>query len=148
LPREVAAAVVGWTSVEAHAPAATVARAVRPLLDERQTGLGREAVARWREERAGGRGACGWEEVLPAASDARVDELLYDAQAEAMAYRCTVCGRALATEEPCPVDGGPVERADAVNLAVVRTLAHAGTAQALEDATALEGESVCAILRW
>jgi peptide chain release factor subunit 1 len=147
LPGGLAAAIIGWTSVEAHAPATTVARAVRPLLDERRLARRSEAVARWQRERAVGRGARGWEEVLPAASDERVEELLYEAGADGIGYRCTACGRAQASDEPCAVDGAAVEPADAVNLAVVRTLAHGGSALVLEDG-ALDGDAVGAILRW
>jgi peptide chain release factor subunit 1 len=148
LPGELAAAVVGWTSVEAHAPAAAVARAVRPLLDRRRAARDDDAAARWQAERSGGRAARGWSEVLPAASDGRVEELLYVATTRATAFRCTVCGRGVADDEPCPLDGAAVEPTDAVNLALLRTLANGGTAQALEDAEPLAGEAVCAILRW
>jgi peptide chain release factor subunit 1 len=148
LPGELAAAVVGWTSVEAHAPASVVARAVRPLLDRRRTAQDDDAAARWQAERSAGKGARGWSEVLPAASDGRVEELLYIATTKATAFRCTACGRGVPDDEPCPLDGAAVEPADAVNLALLRTLANGGTAQALEGSEHLGGETVCAILRW
>jgi peptide chain release factor subunit 1 len=148
LPPELVTAIMGWTSVEAHAPAAAIARAVRPLLDERRLSQNGEAAARWRAERAAGRAAGGWEDVLPATSDGRVEQLLHAERAEGIGYRCTSCGRAQAADEPCGVDGAAVEAADAVNLAVVRTLTHGGMAFALADEAALEGEPVGALLRW
>ena len=99
---------------------------------------------------SGGWGATsrGWEEVLTAASDGRIEELLYDAGAEATGYRCSICRRGVAREGPCPVDGGAVEPVDALNLALLRTLAYGGTAVAVGDHDALDGEAICARLRW
>jgi peptide chain release factor subunit 1 len=150
LAAEVQAALIGWTSVEAHAGPPAVARAVQPLLAERRAGHERQALERWRGERGMGREtACGWDEVLAAASDGRVEELLYDSQADSVtAYRCTSCRRGLAGNGECPVDGSELEPADALNLALLRTLAYGGTAVAIGDRAALEGEAVCARLRW
>jgi len=87
--------------------------------------------------------------VLTAASDGRVEELLYDAGADAATgYRCSICRRGVAREGQCPVDGGPLEAVDALNLALLRTLAYGGTAVAVGDRAALDGEAVRARLRW
>jgi peptide chain release factor subunit 1 len=149
LPAEVASAVVGWTSIEAHASAPAVAQVVRPLLAVRREARVRDALEHWRAERAvSGRAACGWEHVLSDASAGRIDQLLYHRRAHATGFRCPSCLRAQAEAEPCPLDATPVEPVDAVNAAVLRTLRHGGTALALDDASALDGEAVCALRRW
>jgi peptide subunit release factor 1 (eRF1) len=149
LAPDVKAAVVGWTSVEAHAGAAAVARAVQPVLARQRALREERAIARWQAERRGtDGGAAGWAAVLSAASDGRVEELLYQPRAKATAYRCTDCGRGAIENETCPVDGAAVEPVDALNLALVRTLGHGGTALAIEDGAALGGEDACARVRW
>jgi peptide subunit release factor 1 (eRF1) len=149
LAPDVKAAVVGWTSVEAHAGAAAVGQAVQPLLARKRALGEQQAIARWQaERRAPDGGASGWAAVLSAASDGRVGELLYQPRATATAYRCADCGRGGIENESCPVDGGAVEPVDALNLALVRTLGHGGTALAIDDRAALGGEDVCARLRW
>jgi peptide chain release factor subunit 1 len=150
LAAEVQAAVIGWTSVEAHAGASAVAQAVQPVLAKHRAGHELKALARWREERGMGREtARGWGEVLPAASDGRVEQLLYDPRAGSVtAYRCTSCRRALPNGGECPVDGSELEPVDALNVALIRTLVYGGTAVPIGDPRALEGEAVCARLRW
>jgi peptide chain release factor subunit 1 len=149
LPAEVASAVVGWTSIEAHASGSAVARVVRPLLAGRREARVRDAVEHWREERAvSGRTTCGWDRALTDASDGRIEQLLYQRRAQATGFRCPSCLRAQANAEPCPLDGTPVEPVDAVNAVLLRTLRHGGTALALDDPSALDGELVCALVRW
>jgi hypothetical protein len=46
------------------------------------------------------------------------------------------------------VDGSTVEAVDALNVALLRTLAYGGTAVAIGDRDALDGEAVGARLRW
>jgi hypothetical protein len=41
-----------------------------------------------------------------------------------------------------------VEAVDALNHALLRTLAYGGTAVAVGDRDALDGEAICARLRW
>lgn len=150
LGADVQAALIGWTSVEAHAGASAVAQAVQPLLAQRRAAHELQALARWRDERGIGRdAACGWDEVLAAASDGRVEELLYDSSADAVtAFRCSSCRRVLANDGECPVDGSALEPVDALNAALLRTLAYGGTAVAIGERAALEGDAVCARLRW
>jgi peptide chain release factor subunit 1 len=150
LAADVQAAVIGWTSVESHAGAPAVAQAVQPLLAQRRAGREVEALRRWRDERGMGRDvARGWDEVLAAASDGRVEELLYDPRADSVtAYRCSSCRRGLAQDGECPVDGSALEPVDALNIALLRTLAYGGTAVAIGDRDALDGEAVCARVRW
>src|SRR4029453_14840172 len=79
LPHEVKNALVGTTDAEAHVDANGLLEVVEPLLEESRVADERAAIERWRERAAkGSRAASGWEETLPAASDARVDLLLYE----------------------------------------------------------------------
>jgi peptide chain release factor subunit 1 len=150
LGADVQAAVIGWTSIEAHAGPPAVASAVQPLLARRRASRELEAIQRWRDEHGMGRDAArGWDEVLAAATDGRVEELLYDASAiRVTAYRCPLCLRALAHDGECPIDGGAPDSVDALNLALLRTLAFGGTAVAIGDPAALDDDPVCARLRW
>ncbi|HZO50272.1 MAG TPA: Vms1/Ankzf1 family peptidyl-tRNA hydrolase [Gaiellaceae bacterium] len=149
LSSDVSSAVVGWTSVEAHAPASAIAQAVKPLLEDHRAARERDLVERWSAERRQGRHAtCGWDEVFAALREGRVDRLLYRRGAVATAYRCGSCGAPSAAPGACLVDGGPLEPVDAANLAVLRTLAAGGVPVALDDPARLGGEDVCALLRW
>ena len=69
---------VGWTSAEAHAAPAELLRLAAPVIDRYRGEKETEFLAQWEEE-AGrkGRAAAGWEATLEAASDARVDLLLF-----------------------------------------------------------------------
>src|SRR6266478_6073087 len=80
----------------------------------------------------GGRATAGWHDTLEAASDARVELLLFQEGAEHTAWQCPRCGRVSAEGGPCPLDGTQMEeRSDGLNLAVLQTLAHGGSALAL-----------------
>jgi len=133
LSREVKKAIVGWTSAEAHASAADLLAVSLPLLEEARAHEEREVVERWREEAGrGGRAASGWEQTLEAASDARVETLLYQEGAEHEAWQCHACGRLAVSGGRCPLDGTELEgRDDGLDLAVHQTLAHGGTVRAL-----------------
>jgi peptide chain release factor subunit 1 len=140
LAHDTRAAVAGRTSVEAHADAATLLAAVRPVLDawwaKRETKL----VERWRREAAkNGRAASGWEATLEAASDGRVETLLVEAGADRPAYECPRCGRAQLTDGSCPLDGAQLESRDAgIDVAVHRTLENGGRVQVIRDRSDLD----------
>ena len=110
-----------------------------------------EAIARWREEAGrNGRAASGWEETLEAASDARVELLLFQEGSDRPAWRCPACGRAAMSEGNCPLDGTRLERTDAgLDLAVHQTLAHGGAVWVIkhhDDLAPVEG--IGALLRF
>ena len=72
-------AVVGWAPAEAHAGPAQLLEAVTPVLEEaRGEGRGGGRSQRWREEAGrNARASAGWEQTLEAASDGRVELLLF-----------------------------------------------------------------------
>jgi peptide chain release factor subunit 1 len=151
LSPEARAAVVGWTSASAQASPAELLEAVLPVLHAAESKDESAAIDRWREE-AGrhGRAASGWEQTLEAASDARVELLLFQNGTDRPAYRCPACGRAAISEGNCPLDGTRLEPTDAgLDLAVHQTLAHGGAVWAIrhhEDLAPVEG--IGALLRF
>jgi peptide chain release factor subunit 1 len=151
LSKEARDALVGWAPAEAHASPAELLAAVTPVLEKVQAKDEAEAIARWREEAGrGGRACSGWKETLEAASDGRVELLLFQEGTDREAYRCPACGRASTEEGSCPLDGTRLERVDAgLDLAVHQTLAHGGSVWAIrhhDDLAPVEG--IAALLRY
>lgn len=148
---ETRAAIAGVAAAEAHAQAGELLRTATPVLERRHAEREGELVSRWREE-AGrdGRAAAGWAATLAAASDARVEVLLYGAGANRPARRCPACGRLALEGETCPLDGTPFERSDdGLDLAVHQTLAHGGTVWPVRHGQDLDPvEGIGAILRF
>jgi peptide chain release factor subunit 1 len=128
LASETRAAILGWTTVEAHAGPPAVLAAVRPLLDEARARASANVLARWQEEHGrGGRATGGWTETLRAASDARVDALLLSEGANRRVWQCPRCGRASTGGGACPLDGTALEeRADGADVAIHQVLVNAG----------------------
>jgi peptide chain release factor subunit 1 len=144
-------AVVGWASAEAHAGPAQLLATVTPVLEQAEAKDEAEVLARWREDAGRGtRAASGWEQTLEAASDGRVEMLLFREGVDHQAFRCPACGRAAATGGSCPLDGTTLEQTDAgLDLAVHQTLAHGGEVWAIrhqEDLAPVEG--IGALLRF
>jgi peptide chain release factor subunit 1 len=133
LSAEAREAVVGSVSAEAHAGAAQLLEAVTPVLEDAEAKDEAEVLERWREDAGRGtRAASGWEQTLEAASDGRVEVLLFQDGIEHQAYRCPACGRAAAAGGSCPLDGTSLEATDAgLDLAVHQTLAHGGEVWAI-----------------
>ncbi len=134
LSNEARAAVVGWTHAEAHATPAQLLEVAQPLLEEARTQEERETLERWREEAGkNGRAASGWEHTLEAASDGRIELLLFRAGADREAWQCPDCGRASLADGTCPLDGTKLEpRHEGIELAVHQTLAHGGGVWAVQ----------------
>ena len=148
---EVKNAIVGWAQAEAHATAADLLGVARPMLEEWHGRQEQEAVERWREEAGrGGRAASGWHETLEAASDGRVELLLFEEGTDRGAWQCPRCGRVSASGGACPLDGTRMEeRDDGLNLAVQQTLAHGGSVLALRHYRDLDPvEGIGALLRY
>jgi len=144
-------AVVGWTSAEAHASPKELLELTSPILDRARGEHEKSLIDRWREGAGrGGRAASGWEEVLEAASDARVEVLLYEEGADHEAWQCAACGRLSATGGQCPLDGTETDRRDdGLDLTVHQAVAHGGTVWAVsahEDLAPVGG--VGALLRY
>jgi peptide chain release factor subunit 1 len=151
LSNDVRNAVIGWTSAEAHATPADLAGTVEPLLEAWRGEQESETVERWREEAGrNGRAATGWAATLEAASDARVELLLFQDGANRPAWECPACGRVASEGGACPLDGTRMEeRSDGLDLAVHQTLAHGGTVCALNERQDLEPvEGIGALLRY
>jgi peptide chain release factor subunit 1 len=149
--KEVAAAIVGWTHAEAHATAAELLQVAQPILEEWHSKQEQDAVERWREESGrGARAASGWPATLEAASDGRVEQLLFEEGVDRSAWQCPQCGRVSAEGGACPLDGTQMEeRDDGLNLAIHQTLAHGGSVLALRHHQDLEPvEGVGALLRY
>ena len=151
LSHEVKNAVIGWTSADAHAGPSELYEVVEPLVERRRAEQEGELAERW-QEAAGrnGRAAAGWPQTLEAASDGRVEVLLYEEGADRPAWRCPKCGRLSAEAGPCPLDGTEMDENDhGLDLAVHRTLANGGTVSALRDRHDLEPvEGIGALLRY
>lgn len=144
-------ALVGWTPARAQAGPAELLNAVTPILERAEAKDEAETIERWREEAGrNGRAAAGWEQTLEAASDARVELLLFQEGADHPAWRCPACGRAAVSNGSCPLDGTRMEEVDAgLDLAVHQTLAHGGAVWAIrhhEDLAPVEG--IGALLRF
>jgi peptide chain release factor subunit 1 len=151
LPKEVKDAIVGWTHAEAHAGPPELLAAATPVLEAWRAREEERAVERWREE-AGrhGRAAAGWESTLEAASDGRVELLLYRQGVQHLAWRCPACGRIAAQAGPCPLDGCKMEpREEGVELAVHQTLSNGGSVWAVTTRADLDPvEGIGALLRY
>jgi len=151
LPTEVEDAVIGWAAAEQHAGPSELQEVVVPIFDRWHDERLTACLDRWREEAGrGGRAASGWEETLEAASDARIELLLYSDGVRRDAFRCPACGRASAAARTCPLDGTMMEpRDDGLDLAVRQTLAHGGDVLAIVERPDLDPvEGIGAILRF
>jgi peptide chain release factor subunit 1 len=151
LPPAARDAIVGWAPAEAHASPAELLKAVKPVLEKAQSEDEAHAIDRWREEAGrNGRATSGWAQTLEAASDGRVDLLLFQQGTDRQAYRCPACGRASVEAGSCPLDGTQLERVDeGIDLAVHQTLAHGGAVWAIrhhQDLAPVEG--IGALLRY
>ena len=124
---ETRSAVVGWTSADAHAWPTELLDVDEP--DPRRRARRRRtrcSSAGARRPGADGRAASGWAETLEAASDARVEVLLYEEGADHEAWQCAACGR-LRHGGQCPLDGTEIDRRDdGLDLALHQTVAHGG----------------------
>jgi peptide chain release factor subunit 1 len=151
LPTEVADAVIGWANAEQHSGPAALQEATLPLIEEWRARSQSDLLARWREATGrNDRGVAGWEDTLEAASDGRVETLLYQAGVRRDAFRCPACGRASVQARTCPLDGTTMEpRDDGLDLAVRQTLAHGGEVCAIEFSQDLDPvEGIGALLRF
>ena len=151
LSQESRAAVAGVAHAEAHAHPSELLELAEPVLERWRAERETEVVERWREEAGrNGRAASGWAATLEAASDGRVETLLFQEGAARPARRCPACGRVTADESKCPLDGTQMEDSDdGLDLAVHQTLAHGGTVWAVRHRQDLDPvEGIGALLRY
>jgi peptide chain release factor subunit 1 len=151
LPKAMRSTIVGWTTAEAHAGPAELLAVATPVLEAWRAREEEQAVERWREEAGrNGRAAAGWQTTLEAASDGRVDLLLYRNGIHHVAYRCPSCGRLAVEDGTCPLDGTHLEQTDeGLDLAVHHTLSNGGTVWAVTTRGDLDPvEGIGALLRY
>jgi peptide chain release factor subunit 1 len=151
LAQETRAVLAGWIQAESHAGETELLERATPVIEAWRAKQQAAAIDRWREEAGrNGRATGGWAATLDAASDARVDLLLYQEGAERQAWQCPKCARASAAEGACPLDGTPMERRDeGLDLAVHQTLVHGGTIVPVRDHHDLDPvEGIGALLRF
>jgi peptide subunit release factor 1 (eRF1) len=144
-------AIVGWTQAEAHAAPAELLALATPVLESWRANQEATAIDRWREEAGrNGRAATGWAATLEAASDGRVELLLFQEGADRQAWRCPACGRLAVSDGKCPLDGTTMELSDdGLDLAIHQTLAHGGTVWAARHRRDLDPvEGIGALLRY
>ncbi len=151
LAHETRAALAGWATPEAHATANELLDDALPVLEEWHARRERELLERWREEAGrNGRATAGWKDTLEAASDGRIELLLFREGADREAWQCPSCGRAATEAGSCPLDGTRMEpRSEGLDVAVHQTLSHGGTVWAVryhQDLDPVEG--IAALLRY
>ncbi|HKP16901.1 MAG TPA: Vms1/Ankzf1 family peptidyl-tRNA hydrolase [Gaiellaceae bacterium] len=151
ISKEVRKAIVGWTTAEAHAGPADLLAAASPVLEAARAQDEERCVERWREEAGrNGRAASGWEPTLEAASDGRIELLLYRNGVRHAAWRCPSCGRLAVRDGACPLDATKMEQTDeGLDLAVHHTLSNGGTVWAVTTRSDLDPvEGIGALLRY
>ena len=152
LSQEARSVVAGVAHAEAHATAPELLAVAAPVLErwraEKETEVGRPLDAR--SSGGTGRAASGWRATLEAASDARVELLLFREGAEHEARRCPACGRLSLDGAKCPLDGTQLEASkDGLDLAVHQTLAHGGRVWAVRHRDDLDADGgIGALLRF
>jgi peptide chain release factor subunit 1 len=152
LAPETQGCVVGSTAGEGYATPAELLELALPFLEQARRNEETAALERWQEEAGrNGRAASGWDQTLEAASDGRVELLLFQEGIDRLAYECPSCGRAQSQNGACPLDATRMEpRDDGIDVAVHQTLAHGGAVRALPRERLELGpvEGIAALLRY
>jgi peptide chain release factor subunit 1 len=134
LSPDVRACVIGWATADAHAGANELHETVKPVVEKWRIECEKELVDRWREGAGkNSRAVAGWKDTLEAASDARVDTLLFQEGVDHAGWQCSACGRVAADPGTCPLDGTTMDRSDAgLDLAIHQTLSNGGSVWAVQ----------------
>ena len=151
LSQEARQALAGWAAAEAHAGPPELLEVAGPVLERARAQEEAAQLDRWREELGrNGRAVGGWSGTLEAASDGRVEVLLYGERAQRRAWQCPKCSRAAADGGACPLDGTELEQRDAgLDLAIHQTLVHGGSAWLVRESRDLDPlEGIGALLRF
>ena len=142
---------IGFVQPGSRPGAPALRKVVEPLVgrlkEEREARLTR----RWRDETGrAGRACAGWERTLEAASDGRIEVLLYSVGTKSRGWLCSDCGRISAQPGNCPLDGMTLaEQDDGLDLLVHRTLEQGGSIVVLhEPSLPEESEGIGALLRY
>lgn len=142
---------VGFAQPGSRRGAPALQKVVQPLVERLHEEREARLTRRWQEEFGRGARACaGWECTLEAASDGRIDVLLYRAGVESTAWLCGDCERISVRPGNCSLDGTTlVEQSEGLDLLVHRTLEQAGSIVALREPSLLdENEGIGALLRF
>lgn len=142
---------LGWAQADAHAGASELREAVRPLVEHSREEREVRIIERWQEEAGrGGRACRGWAKTLEAASDGRIELLIYQSGSERGIWVCGACGRISAEAGNCPLDGTTaVGQEDGLDLLVHETLERGGSVIAVQETPLLTvAEGVGALLRY
>jgi Bacterial archaeo-eukaryotic release factor family 10 len=151
LSQEVRSVIAGVAHAEAHAQPPELLAVTAPVLERWQTEKETEVVDRWSDELGrNGRAVAGWQATLEAASDARIELLLFRDGANHPAKRCPACGRLSLEGSKCPLDGTQLDdSSDGLDLAVHQTLAHGGRVWAVRRRDDLDArDGIGALLRY
>jgi peptide chain release factor subunit 1 len=150
LAQHVREALLGWTTIEAHAGEEALEPEAERLLEKRLSAECEALLDRWREARAHGDRASGsWAEAVEAAADAAIDTALVDGR-NRPAWVCPTCDRGSVEPGDCPIDGTKLEEepGGALELVVRGTLAHGGYVRRVDEAALRETEGVAGLLRF
>ncbi len=141
---------IGWAQTGSRAGPAGLRKAVQPLVERLQGERQQKLAERWQEELGRDGHACaGWERTLEAASDGRVDTLLFRIGLEGNAFVCSECERISAHPGNCPLDGTTlIEQKDGVDLLVHRALEQGGAVSALRGSAEEQPQEIGALLRY
>ena len=134
------AAIAGVAHAEAHAHPRELLEVARPCSSAGAPSASRSSSNGGRRSTdATAAARPGWADTLEAASDGRVDLLLFKEGANHPAKRCPACGRLSLEGAKCPLDGNKLEDSDdGLDLAVHQTLAHGGTIWAVRGRDELD----------
>lgn len=123
-------AIAGWTHAEAHAGASELLAVAKPVLAKKKAEQEAELLTRWHDALGqSSRASAGWAPTFEAASDSRVDLLLYQPNADSPVWRCPSCCRLQLEDGACPVDGAEPEHSqEGLDLLLHTVLGRGGTA--------------------
>ena len=143
-------AFAGWAPVAAHATGAELLEAVRPVLERRCAAKEAETVARWHDALGqNSKASAGWGPTVEAASDGRVNLLLYESRANQALERCSACGRIQFVDGGCQLDSAELERCDdGIDLVLHRTLEFGGTVLPVVQDGLADAGGIGALLRY
>jgi peptide chain release factor subunit 1 len=110
----------GRLSIDVEVPGPDeVLAAAQPAIDAKEREKAQQALSRLRERiGSGGAAAAGWNDVLEALNERRVEALVLSG-GDGAGVRCPTCGWLGTDTDTCPVDGTAVERHDDIAEAAV-----------------------------
>ena len=146
LPKRVDEKVIGVLHLDMHSGVEDLTAACGALIRAKARG---EAMARV-ATLEGNRGAVGFNRVVAALNERKVDSFFFSTGASARGWRCTSC-RILGLEVPlgCPVCSQPVRSCDLVEAMILTAEAEGATVHCVDEPSALDRfEGIGAALRF